>query len=324
MKKAFRYCARLLSAALAAALLISLCGCVDFVSKFYSPTTEPQATAPDGDEEAPLLTDYEGNRLSFTRAPQRIICATPIATEIICGLGMGKNIIMIDSYSDAGEDKPSGAGVIAPFTATAEEVLAYESDCIFYSDSYSFNSITSQQLKEAGATMIWLPDTGSVQTAEANIRFLAAVMFCPGRGETVIQNMREEIRLIKVAAEYNLIEGGVYIEFSPPENLRACGGELIVSELCAYAGLTNIFGSESGIISPTKQTVIEKDPEYIISICQYQNYFVSEISDRSGWENVKAIKNGNVKHITPSYAIRPTQNIIKALKEIAAVVGIVK
>ena len=90
------------------------------------------------------------------------------------------------------------------------------------------------------------------------------------------------------------------------------------------AGLTNIFGSESGIIPLITQKVIEKASAFIISICQYQNYFVSEISDRSGWENVKAIKNGNVKHITPSYAIRPTQNIIKAQKEIAAVVGIVK
>ena len=45
-----------------------------------------------------------------------------------------------------------------------------------------------------------------------------------------------------------------------------------------------------------------------------------EIKSRQGWEHINAIKNNQVYYIDANSASRPTQNIIKALNEIAKAV----
>ena len=72
----------------------------------------------------------------------------------------------------------------------------------------------------------------------------------------------------------------------------------------------------------TEKTVINPNtnPDVILTTVNYVENPTEEIKSRPGWEHINAIKNNQVYYIDANSASRPTQNIIKALNEIAKAV----
>ena len=85
-------------------------------------------------------------------------------------------------------------------------------------------------------------------------------------------------------------------------------------------GAKNIFENEEGWISPTAEAIIDANPDVILTNVNYVENPTEEIMSRTGWENITAVKDKAVYSIDANSSSRPTQNIIKALKEMAKAV----
>ena len=75
-------------------------------------------------------------------------------------------------------------------------------------------------------------------------------------------------------------------------------------------------------ISPTPESVIDANPDVILTNIPDINGVkaVDEIKSRDGWDSVTAIKEGNVYGIDKNASARPSQDVVKALKEMAKAV----
>ncbi len=82
-------------------------------------------------------------------------------------------------------------------------------------------------------------------------------------------------------------------------------------------GGENIFKDQNGWISPSAESVIEKNPDVIITNVNYVPDAVKEIKNREGWENIAAVKNGQVYLVDANASSRPSQNVVKALQQMA-------
>ena len=82
-------------------------------------------------------------------------------------------------------------------------------------------------------------------------------------------------------------------------------------------GAENIFADQDAWISPSEESVIDANPDVILTTVNYVENPTDEIKSREGWEHINAVKNNEVYYIDSDSASRPTQNIIKALNEIA-------
>lgn len=84
-------------------------------------------------------------------------------------------------------------------------------------------------------------------------------------------------------------------------------------------GAENIFANEKSWISPTPESIIAANPDVILTNMPDINGVkaVDDIKSRDGWDSITAIKEGQVYGIDKNASARPSQNVIKALKEMA-------
>ena len=82
-------------------------------------------------------------------------------------------------------------------------------------------------------------------------------------------------------------------------------------------GAENIFKSENGWIAPSAESVIDKNPDIILTNVNYIDNPIQEIKDREGFENINAVKNNQIYQKDKNSSSRPSQHKIKALNEMA-------
>jgi len=90
-----------------------------------------------------------------------------------------------------------------------------------------------------------------------------------------------------------------------------------MDEIANMLGVTNIFADVNGWAEIFQEQVIERNPDYIVTIymgIEDQQPPAEEIMSRKGWENVNAVLTGNVKTINSDEVSRPGPRLVDAAK----------
>ncbi len=136
--------------------------------------------------------------------------------------------------------------------------------------------------------------------------------------------MKEDVESIKAIGDTITDKKSVYFEIGAGSGLYTFGNETFLNEMIETIGATNIFGDESSWITVTPEAVIDANPDVILANSPGTNEAgltaVEDIVSREGWDTVTAVKNGDVYQIDKNSSSRGSQNIIKALKEMAKAV----
>ncbi|MBQ2227678.1 MAG: ABC transporter substrate-binding protein, partial [Firmicutes bacterium] len=105
----------------------------------------------------------------------------------------------------------------------------------------------------------------------------------------------------------------VYFEVSPLEyGLWTAGKGTFMNEIAEMLGMKNIFDDVEGWAEISEEQVIERNPDYIVTITMYFGEGptpVEEIMGRTGWENVTAVKNGAILNLVDNELSRPTPRL---------------
>jgi len=112
-----------------------------------------------------------------------------------------------------------------------------------------------------------------------------------------------------ISADAEKIKGSVYFEVSPLEyGLWAAGKGTFMDEIATMMGLENIFADVDGWAEVSEEQIIERDPDYIVTITMYFGEGptpVDEIMGRAGWDGIKAVKNGCILNLQNNELSRP-------------------
>ncbi len=316
---------RKITVCLLAAATVWLCGCTGLVEQLIPEDTAVTTQAPfvpvDVEEGTVYFRDFDGNVITLKEAPQSVASLSPVSTEILCGIGAGRYITIMNESSSNVEGAPISAVKVPDFYSDTEKLSEMKPDIVFYSTDV-ISSASLMVLKNTGLTLIRIPEKGTIATAEANIRFISSIMFKDQAGEKLIGTMRFEFEKMRVAAEIVGVRKKVYIEglvFS------SYGGDSIVSELCEYAGADNVFKDKKTPYLTNAAEVTDKDPEVIIVLTNdTENFKADGVRKRNGLENVTAVRRKMIYPINITAATRPTQNITKALRSIGEALKVTK
>ncbi len=126
--------------------------------------------------------------------------------------------------------------------------------------------------------------------------------------QTVIDGMKETFTAL--AARASELEGkSVYFEVSPLQyGLWTAGSGTFMDEIATMLGLTNIFADLSGWAEISEEQVLERNPDIIVTIAMYFGEGpkpVDEILSRTGWQDVTAVKNGDILNLANNELSRP-------------------
>ena len=266
-----------------------------------------------------VVKDREGNDFTVPKKLERIISTAPSNTEVLVELGLADKLVAVDKYSADIPGLPEDIKLIDFANPDAEAIVSLEPDMIIASGHNKTGNSEDpfKVAKEAGISVAYIPSSDSIQGIYDDIMFIADITGTKEKGQKIVDNMKSQVNEIAKIGKTIKDKKKVYFEIGPAPNLYSFGNGTFLNEMIELVGGENIFVDQKAWISPSEESVIEKNPDVILTNVNYVQDAVKDIKGREGWKNVNAVKNGQVYLIDTNSSSRPSQNVVKALKQMA-------
>ena len=269
-----------------------------------------------------MVTDREGTEVNIPTKIEKIISTAPSNTEVLMALGLGDKLVAIDKYSTDIEGINTELPQIDFLNPDAETIIVLEPDIVIASGHNKTGSVEDpfKAISEAGIPVVYIPSSDSIDGIYKDIEFIADVVNERSKGKEIVDDMKAQVEEIKAIGDTITDKKSVYFEISPAPYLSSFGKSTFLNEMIEIIGAKNIFENEEGWVSPTAEAIIDANPDVIITNAGYMENPTEEIKSRDAWENINAIKNNEVYLVDQNASSRPSQNVIKALEQMAKAV----
>ena len=268
------------------------------------------------------MTDREGNEFNVPKEVNTIISTAPSNTEVLVALGLADKLVAVDKYSADVEGISEDLPKIDFRNPDAEAIIALNPDIVIASGhNKAGDEDPFALIKEAGIPVAYIPSSYSIDGIYGDIEFIASLTGTEKEGTELVNSMKKEVEAIKAIGDTITDKKNVYFEIGSGSGLYTFGNETFLNELIETVGATNIFANENSWITVTPEAVIDANPDVILANTPGTNEAgltaVEDIKSREGWDTITAVQNGDVYQIDKNSSSRASQNVIKALKEIA-------
>ena len=245
------------------------------------------------------VTDMHGREIALDQPATRIVALTPSDCEILCAIGCEDALVGRGKYCDYPESISALPVVQSGAETNIEEILALDPQVVLMSDM----SQTEEQAKllEQNGVKVVISDANDIAGVYTAIRMIGALMAKDDAAEALIGDMQATFDEIAAKSE----KSGKTIYF-----------EVSMDELATMCGVTNAFADISGWQSVSEEQVIERSPDYIVSIAGMGDTAVEEIMGRDGWGDIGAVKNGRVYNADSNAISRPGPRLKDAAIEL--------
>ena len=269
-----------------------------------------------------MVTDREGTEVNIPTKIEKIISTAPSNTEVLMALGLGDKLVAIDKYSTDIEGINTELPQIDFLNPDAETIIGLEPDIVIASGHNKTGSVEDpfKAISEAGIPVVYIPSSDSIDGIYKDIEFIADVVNERSKGKEIVDDMKAQVEEIKAIGDTITDKKSVYFEISPAPYLSSFGKSTFLNEMIEIIGAKNIFENEEGWVSPTAEAIIDANPDVIITNAGYMENPTEEIKSRDAWENINAIKKNEVYLVDQNASSRPSQNVIKALEQMAKAV----
>jgi iron complex transport system substrate-binding protein len=238
--------------------------------------------------------------------PQRIVCLTEEPTEWLYLLGEERRIVGISGYTvrppRAREEKPK---VSAYLSAKIDRIVELKPDCVIgFSDLQA--DIASQLIKHGIQVTIF--NQRSVAEIFSMMYQLAAMVGQEARGLALIQAMQSRLLAIEQATATLKRRPRIFFEEWYDPHISAIAW---VSELIGIAGGDDCFPElaakamgKDRIIADGSE-IVRRNPDIILGSWCGRKFRPAHVLARPGWENVNAVKNGQLFEIKSAEILQP-------------------
>lgn len=258
-----------------------------------------------GCAQATSLMDMYGREVVLDAPATRIVALAPSDCEILCALGAEDLLVGRGAYCDYPESILDVPVVETGENTNLEQIIALQPQVVLMADMAQ-TAEQVQALEDAGIRVV-LSDANDIEGVYTAIRMIGQLTGLEGEAEALVADMQATFD--GIAAQSEETGKTVYFEVSPLEyGLWTAGANTFMDELASLCGLTNAFADVEGWAAISEEQVLERDPDYIVTISMYYGEGptpVEEIMGRAGWEGLTAVQNGDVFNADSNEISRP-------------------
>ncbi|MCL2740925.1 MAG: ABC transporter substrate-binding protein [Oscillospiraceae bacterium] len=275
-------------------------------------------------EGPPIDRDRMGNPIALPESIETVVAIGPAINVILSGLGMLDKVVAADTYSYGVEGLDPALAIFDMMALDGERLINMAPDVILTTGMtriYGEDQIT--MVSDAGICVVYIPVSESLEGIMDDIRFLAAVMGEPDRGAALVAGMESDIEAVRAIGLTVTEPRKVYFEIGSPPYLYSFGGGVFLDEMIGLIGAVNVLAHIDGWVQISEEAVVDANPDVILTNVNY-NYYpadaaaeVADIMARPGWDALTAVADGAVHYIDTDSSSQPTQNVAKALMEMA-------
>jgi len=259
------------------------------------------------------VTDMFGREITLTAPATRIVALTPADCEILCAIGCEDALVGRGEYCDYPASIAGVPVVQSGAETNLEEILALNPQVVLMGDMAQ--SEEQVKLLEENGVKVVVSNADDIAGTYTAIRMIGQLMGKSLEAEQLIADMQATFD--DIAAKSTSSGKSIYFEVSPLQwGLWTAGSHTFMDELATLCGLTNAFADIEGWAGISEEQVLERNPDYIVSIAGMGDTAVEEIMARAGWSELNAVKNGTVCNADSNAIARPGPRLKDAALEL--------
>jgi iron complex transport system substrate-binding protein len=256
------------------------------------------------------VTDMTGRTVTLEASAQHVVALTAADVEILYAVGAGDTLVGRGEYCNYPSEVLDVTAVQSGSETNVEQVIALEPDLLIM-DTMAQSEEQITQFESAGIP-VFVTDANSIEETYTSIELIGTLLGKDAEAAAVVDGMKATFADLAAKAEAAAAGGEektIYFEVSPLEfGLWASGGDTFMNEVAGILQLKNIFGDVSGWVEVSEEQVIERNPDYILTVGMYFGDGptpIESILSRPGWENITAVKNQAIFNLTADELSRP-------------------
>ena len=301
-------------AALLAALLLlgALTACAPVATEPVA-TEAAQATAEVAEtieSTAVTVTDMLGREITLAEPATRVVALSAADCEVLYAVGAGSLLVGRGEYCDYPAEVLEAPAVQSGMETNIEQIIALAPQVLLMS-AMAQTEDQVKQLEAAGIRVV-VSDAKDILGVYTAITMIGALTGHDAEAAAVVDTMQGTLDALATRA--GELEGkSVYFEVSPLQyGLWTAGSGTFMEEIATMLGLRNIFVDSTGWAEISEEQVLEANPDVIVTIAMYFGEGltpVEEILARPGWQDVTAVKNGDILNLPNNELSRPGPRI---------------
>ena len=307
---------KLLAALLAALLLVgSFAACAPAAAEpaaTQAPTETAQAPAEETTQASAgvTVTDMMGREISLDQPATRVIALSAADCEVLFAVGAGDLLVGRGEYCDYPAQVLDVPAVQSGMETNIEQIIALAPQVLLMS-AMAQTEDQVKQLEAAGIKVV-VSDAKDIAGVYSAITMIGALTGHDSEAAAVVSGMQGTLDALATRA--GELEGkSVYFEVSPLQyGLWTAGKGTFMDEIATMLGLKNVFADASGWAEISEEQVLQANPDVIVTIAMYFGEGqtpVDEILSRPGWQDVTAVKNGDILNLQNNELSRPGPRI---------------
>ncbi len=270
-----------------------------------------QPPAGEGEQEPVSITDDRESETEFATTPDRIVSIGPVNTEILYAIGAGDLVVGVDMFSDWPDATGEVDGVGDLREPNIEVIAALEPDVVIISHT---TMETIEKLEGMDLKVVALL-TEDLDGLNRNAERLGRITGHEDGAERLLAAMEEAFDCIREAIGEVDEKPRVFFEIDP-DPLWTAGGGSFPDLLIDMAGGKNIFSDMDPWAEVSSEAVIDRDPDIILGTLEQTREMIDS-GQRSGWDNISAVRENRVEILDDDLINRAGPRLILGFAEMA-------
>lgn len=256
------------------------------------------------------FTDMTGREITVETPVERVVALTASDCEILYALGAGDLLVGRGEYCDYPEQVLEVPSVQSGYETNIEQIIALDPQVLLMS-TMAQSQEQIDALEKAGIHVV-VSDAIDIEGVYTAISMIGTLTGKDAEAETIIDDMKTSFAALEESAAGDGTET-IYFEVSPLEyGLWTAGTGTFMNEITEMIGMKNAFDDVQGWGEISEEQVIERNPDYIVTITMYFGEGPTpeeEIMGRAGWENITAVKNAAILNLQNNELSRPSPRL---------------
>lgn len=264
------------------------------------------------------FTDGLGREVKLDGPAQKIISLAPSNTEVLFAIGAGSQVVGRDPSSDYPEEAKAVTDIGPTYEAlNTELIVSLKPDLVLAAEINKPEQV--KQLEDLGITVYYLKNPLTLEEMYGNLEIVAQLTGHEDEAAALIETLKARVAAVDEKIARISSRPGVFYELdaTDPAKPFSAGKGTFITQLIERAGGHNIAADIDGYPQMSLEQVVAADPAFIILGDARYGVSPESIAQRPGWENLTAVRSGNVFPFNDDLVSRPGPRLVDALEELA-------
>ena len=271
---------------------------------------------PEGASGFERVTDDTGRVVAVPQPVRRIVSLGPNLTETLFALGLGDRVVGVTDFCDYPPEAITKEHVGGPVSPNLEKIAKLRPDLVLATRSGGNRLATVQSLETLGIA-VFATDPHTVDDVIASAERIGEIAGAGDQGRTLAEGLRRRLSEIHERISGSTVVPVLLVVW--PDPLITVGRNTFIADALRRAGAENVIQTAQDWPNASLEEVARRHPQYLVFASDHSeesNRQIAELSGRSGWRGLEAVRDGHIIVLSESIA-RPAPRLVDEIEQLA-------